>query len=94
MLIITAVSPEEMLSNLAFQIAQMMKNGGKTRCLGCQYIAGYSNIVEGSILVTMIAKCLGFATVTPEFVSIRFRLAVRRLRGLCWASIVCETLSF
>ena len=45
--------------------------------------------VEGSILVMMMARCIGFATVTSEFVSIRFRLAVRRLRGLCWASIVC-----
>ena len=29
MLIITAVSPGEMLSNLAFQIAQLMKKGGE-----------------------------------------------------------------
>ena len=50
--------------------------------------------VEGSILVMMMARCIGFATVTSEFVSIRFRLAVRRLRGLCWASIVCGSLSF
>ena len=49
--------------------------------------------VEGSILIMMIARCIGFATVTSEFVSIRFRLAVRRLRGLCWASIVCGSLS-
>ena len=49
--------------------------------------------VEGSILVMMMARRVGFATVTSEFVSIRFRLAVRRLRGLCWASIVCGTLS-
>ena len=48
--------------------------------------------VEGSILVMMIARRVGFATVRSEFVSIRFRMAVRRLGGLCWASIVCETL--
>ena len=49
--------------------------------------------VEGLILVMMMARCIGFATVTSEFVSIRFRLAVRRLRGLCWASIYCGSLS-
>ena len=49
--------------------------------------------VEGLILVMMMARCVGFATVRSEFVWIRFRLAVRRLRGLCWASIVCRTLS-
>ena len=49
--------------------------------------------VEGSILVLMMARRVGLATVRLEFVSIRFRLAVRRLRGLCWASIVCGTLS-
>ena len=49
--------------------------------------------VEGSILVIMMARPVGFATVTSEIASIRFRLAVRRLRGLCWASIVCGTLS-
>ena len=49
--------------------------------------------VEGSILVMMKARLVGFATVTSEFVSIRFRLAVRRLCSLCWASIVCLTLS-
>ena len=32
MLIIRAVFTEEMLSNLAFQIAQLMKKGGRTRC--------------------------------------------------------------
>ena len=37
--------------------------------------------VEGSILVFMMAKRVGLATVRSEFVSIRFRLAVRRLRG-------------
>ena len=49
--------------------------------------------VEGSILVLMMARRVGLATVRSEFVSFRFRLAVRRLRGLCWASIVCGTLS-
>ena len=49
--------------------------------------------VEGSRFVMMMARRVGFATVTWEFVSIRFRLAVRRLRGLCWASIVCGNLS-
>ena len=49
--------------------------------------------VEGSILVMMMARCIGFATVTSAFVWICFRLAVRRLRGLCWASIVCGSLS-
>ena len=48
---------------------------------------------ECSILVMMIARRVGLATVRSEFFSIRFRLAVRRLRGLCWASIVCGTLS-
>ena len=49
--------------------------------------------VEGSILVMMMARRVGFASVTSELVSIRFRLAVRRLRGSCWASIICGTLS-
>ena len=49
--------------------------------------------VEGSILVIMMARRVGFATVTSEFVSIRFKLSVRRLRGLCWTSIVFGTLS-
>ena len=49
--------------------------------------------VEGSILVLMIARRVGFATVTSEIVSIRFRLAGRRLRGLYWAFTVCGTLS-
>ena len=44
--------------------------------------------VEGTILVMMMARRVGFATVTSDIVWIRFRLAVRRLRGLCWASIV------
>ena len=48
---------------------------------------------EGSILVMMMAKLVGFTIVRSDFVWIRFRLAVRRLRGLCWASIVCGTLS-
>ena len=38
--------------------------------------------VEGSILVMMMARRVIFATVTSEFVSTRFRLAVRRLSGL------------
>ena len=50
--------------------------------------------VAGSIFVMMMARlCIDFATVTSEFISIRFRLALRRLCGLCWASIVCGTLS-
>ena len=49
--------------------------------------------VEGSILVMMIARRVGFATVTLEFVWIRFRFAVRQLRGLCCTCIVCRTLS-
>ena len=49
--------------------------------------------VEGSIFVMMMARRVGFATVTSEFVSIRFRLAVKRQCGLCWASIVCGTLT-
>ena len=36
---------------------------------------------EDSILVMMMARRVGFASVTSELVSIRFRLAVRRLRG-------------
>ena len=40
----------------------------------------------------MMARRVGFATVMSDFILIRFRLAVRRLRGLCWASIVCGTL--
>ena len=49
--------------------------------------------VEGFILVLMISRRVGLATVRSEFVSIRFRLALRRLRGLYWASIVCRSLS-
>ena len=49
--------------------------------------------VEGSFLLMMMARCIGFATVTSDFVSIRFRLAVRRLHGLYWAFIVCGSLS-
>ena len=52
-----------------------------------------SEDVQGSILVMMMARLVGFATITSEFVSIRFKLAVIRLRGFCWASIVCGTLS-
>ena len=50
--------------------------------------------VEGSILAMMMARCIGFPFVPSEFVSVRFRLAVRRLCGVCWASIVCGSLSF
>ena len=49
--------------------------------------------VQGSSLVMIMARRVGFATVTWAFVSIRFRLAVRRLRGLCLASIVCGNMS-
>ena len=49
--------------------------------------------VEGLILVMMMARCVGLVTVRSEFVSIRFRLAVRRLHGFCWASTVYRTLS-
>ena len=52
-----------------------------------------SVVNEGSILVMMMARRVGFSPVTSDFVSSRFRLAVRRLRGLCLASIVCGTLS-
>ena len=54
-------------------------------------MAGCSNIVEGSILVMMMARRVGLATVMSEFFSIRIRLVVRRLRGLYWTSIVCGT---
>ena len=49
---------------------------------------------EVSFLVMMMAKLVGFATVRSEFVWIRFRFAVKRQRCLCWACIVCGTLSF
>ena len=49
--------------------------------------------VEVSIFAMMTAIRVVFPTVTSEFVSIRFRVTVRRQRGLCWASIVCGTLS-
>ena len=52
-----------------------------------------SVVVEGSIFVMMMGRRVGFATATSEFVSIRFRLAGRRLRGLYWAFTVCGTLS-
>ena len=45
------------------------------------------------MLVMRMVRRVGFAIVTSIFVAIRFRLAVRRLHGLCWASIVCGTLS-
>ena len=60
---------------------------------GASIKRGTQTVVEDSILVLMMARRVGFATVRSEFVLIRFRLAVRRLRGLCWASLVCGTLS-
>ena len=45
------------------------------------------------MLVMRMVRRVGFATVTSDIVGIRFRLGMRRLRGLCWASIVCGTLS-
>ena len=53
----------------------------------------FSVDVEGSILVMMMARRVGFSTVTSEFVSFRFKMAARRLRGLYLTSIVCGTLS-
>ena len=50
--------------------------------------------VDGSFLVLMMARRVRLAAVKLEIVSIRLRLDVRRLRGLCWASIVCGTSSF
>ena len=44
-------------------------------------------------MVMMMTIRVGFATLRLEFVSIRFSFAVRWQRGLCWASIVCGTLS-
>ena len=60
---------------------------------GARIYWGTQTVVEGLILVLMMARRVGFATVRSEFVSIRFMLAVRWQRGLCWASIVCGTLS-
>ena len=48
---------------------------------------------ECSILVMMMARRVGFATVTWEFVSILLRLAVRQLRGFWWVSKVCGSFS-
>ena len=48
------------------------KRMGKRDVKGANRV--YSNIVEGSILVMMMARHVGFATVASEFVSIRFRL--------------------
>ena len=94
MLIITAVFPWEMLSDFAFQIVAIDEKRWTNEMLRVPvYSWGTQTVVEGSILVLMMARRVGFATVRSEFVSIRFRLAVRRLRGLCWASIVCGTLS-
>ena len=41
--------------------------------------SGVLKMFEGSILVMMMGDVFCFATVTSEFVWIRFRLAVRRL---------------
>ena len=60
---------------------------------GASIKRGPQTVVEGSILVMMIARRVGFATVRSEVVCIRFKLAVRRLLGLCWASIVYGTFS-
>ena len=60
---------------------------------GASIKRGTQTVVEDSILVLMMARRVGFPTVRSEFVLIRFSLAFRRLRGLCWASIVCGTLS-
>ena len=60
---------------------------------GASIQRGPRTAIEGSILVRIIARRVDFATVRSEFVSSRFRLAVRRLRGLCWASILYGTLS-
>ena len=49
--------------------------------------------VEGSNLVLMMARRVDFATVRSEFVSIRFKVAGKRLLGLCWASIIYGTFS-
>ena len=45
------------------------------------------------MLVMRMVRRVGLATVTLDIVAICFRLAVRRLRGLCWASKVCAILS-
>ena len=49
---------------------------------GASIKRGTQTVVEDSNLVMMMARRVGFATVRSEFVLIRFRLAVRRLRGL------------
>ena len=60
---------------------------------GASIYWGTQTVVEGLILVLIMASCVSFATVRSDIVSIRFKLAVRRLRGLFWASIVYGTLS-
>ena len=60
---------------------------------GASIYWGTQTVVEDLILVLMMAKRVSFATVRSDIVSIRFKLAVRRLRGLFWASIVYGTLS-
>ena len=89
MLIKTAVFPGEIALRLGVSDCAIDEKRYTNEMLRCQYIAGCSNIVEGSVVVIMMARRVGFATVTSEFVSIRFRLAVIRMRGLCWAFIIC-----
>ena len=60
---------------------------------GASIYWGTETVVEGLILVLMMARRVGFASVRSEFVWIPLKLAVRRLRGLFWASIVYGTLS-
>ena len=52
---------------------------------------GASNVVDGSIFIMMMVRHVNF-TVTSDFISIRFRLALTGLRSLCWASTVCGSL--
>ena len=60
---------------------------------GASIKLGPQTVVEGSILVMIIARRVDFATVRSEFVSIPFKLAVRRLLGLCSGFIVYGTFS-
>ena len=50
--------------------------------------------IESSILVIMMARRVGFATVTSEVVSIRFRLAMRRLRSFMFGVYSLRNLVF
>ena len=81
-----------MLLNLAFELSQLKKKVDKRDVKGASILRGTQTVVEGSILVLMMARRVCFATVRSEFFSICFKLAVRRLRGLCWVSVVCGTL--